>query len=121
MVANARAHGKLFVPCVAPGYDDSRVRPWNGANSRAREDGAYYDRMWSAALEAKAEIVAVTSFNEWHEGTQIEEAAPFASTRPGVAPYLDYGQTPARYLESTSRWVEKLDARLLERTPLRRR
>ncbi|HWQ91537.1 MAG TPA: glycoside hydrolase family 99 protein, partial [Clostridia bacterium] len=68
----ARVHRKLFVPCVAPGYIDTRIRPWNGGNTRDRDSGAYYDRMWSAALKVSPELVGVTSFNEWHEGTQIE-------------------------------------------------
>ena len=61
-----------------------KMRPWNGANSRGREAGAYYDRSWRAAIESGAARVAVTSFNEWHEGTQIEPAAAaFTPDRPG--------------------------------------
>ena len=59
LVVRASAKGGLFVPCVAPGYDDLRVRPWNGANSRGREAGAYYDRSWTAALASGAARVAV--------------------------------------------------------------
>jgi hypothetical protein len=36
--------------------------------------GAYYERMWEAAVKAKADVITVTSFNEWGEGTQIEPA-----------------------------------------------
>jgi hypothetical protein len=32
--------------------------------------GAYYESGWNAAANAHADIVGVTSFNEWHEGTQ---------------------------------------------------
>ena len=31
--------------------------------------------MWRSALAAHADRVTITSFNEWHEGTQIEPAA----------------------------------------------
>ena len=31
-----RSHHKLFVPCVAPSYIDTRIRPWNGVNTRSR-------------------------------------------------------------------------------------
>ena len=68
LVARASAKGGLFVPCVAPGYDDLRVRPWNGANSRGREAGAYYDRSWRAALESGAARVAVTSLQRVARG-----------------------------------------------------
>ena len=110
LVARASAKGGLFVPCVAPGYDDLRVRPWNGANSRGREAGAYYDRSWTAALASGAERVAVTSFNEWHEGTQIEPAAAaFTPDRPGVTTYLAY-PSPEFYLTKTAAWVERFVA-----------
>ncbi|MCB1126549.1 MAG: hypothetical protein KDM81_08645 [Verrucomicrobiae bacterium] len=105
----ARAHDKLFIPCVAPGYIDLRIRPWNDRNTRDREHGAYYDRMWSAALEVEPELVAITSFNEWHEGTQIEPAVP--KTIPGFT-YLDYWpREPAWYLDRTAHWVRQFDAR----------
>ncbi len=35
-------HELLFIPCVGPGYIDTRVRPWNERNTRSREEGAYY-------------------------------------------------------------------------------
>ncbi|GEM_PF-127990 len=102
----ARANGKLFVPCVAPSYVDTRIRPWNDANTRAREGGAYYDRMWSAALRVRPELVGVTSFNEWHEGTQIERAVP--KWTPGFT-YQDYQPCAADYyLERTADWVRRL-------------
>ena len=34
------------------------------------------EQAWSSAMEVAAKIVSVTSFNEWHEGTQIEPAVP---------------------------------------------
>jgi glycoprotein endo-alpha-1,2-mannosidase len=104
LAAFARTHGLLFVPCVGPGYADLRVRPWNTPNQRDREQGAYYDRTWQAAIAAQPPIVGVTSYNEWHEGTQIEPAVPLAI--PGFA-YFDYGDLgPGWYLDRTRHWVE---------------
>ena len=101
----ARANHKLFVPCVAPGYIDTRIRPWNGVNTREREAGAYYDRMWSAALGVSPELVGITSFNEWHEGTQIEPAVP--KQIQGFT-YLDYQPLSADYyLKRTAYWIGK--------------
>jgi len=74
LAAWARAHAKIFVPCAAPGYIDTRIRPWNGVNTRDREGGAYYDRSWVAAVAVSPELVGTASFNEWREGTQIETA-----------------------------------------------
>lgn len=102
----AHAHGKLFIPCVAPGYIDTRIRPWNGVNTRDRENGAYYDRMWTSALDVSPELVGITSFNEWHEGTQIEPAMP--KHVPGFT-YLDYRpRATDYYLDRTAHWVEKM-------------
>ena len=36
--------------------------------------GNYYDDMWAAAIEANPKVIAITSYNEWTEGTQIEAA-----------------------------------------------
>jgi len=95
----------LFVPCVAPGYDDTRVRPWNSVNTRPRKQGAYYDRLWSQALAADPDCIGITSFNEWHEGTQIEPACPL--TVPGYT-YRDYlPLDPEYYLRRTRFWSDR--------------
>lgn len=86
----------LFIPSVGPGYDDLPVRPWNEANTRARREGAYYEEMWNAALGLDSKIVSITSFNEWHEGSQIEKAVK----KEG---YEDYGNDPSFYLKLTKR------------------
>ena len=39
------ANGKLFYPSVGPGYNDTLIRPWNAAQTRARGRGAYYDKV----------------------------------------------------------------------------
>jgi len=104
----ARAHDKLFVPCVAPGYLDTRIRPSNGRNTRSREDGAYYDRAFEAALAAEPDYIGITSFNEWHEGTQIEPAVPMTV---GNFRYEDYTPLkPTSYLDRTAVWIEKFES-----------
>lgn len=109
LAAWARARNKLFIPCTAPGYIDTRIRPWNGQNTRDRENGAYYDRSFRAAIDAGPDLIGVTSFNEWHEGTQIE---PAVSKQVGDYTYLDYAaKEPTWYLDRTAHWVE-----LFERT-----
>ena len=105
--ASARRHGLACAPSVGPGYDarratgDQRVQP--------RLAGARYDRMWRAAVRARADIVTITSYNEWHEGTQIEPA------RAGTTGYASYagawgavGRAAERaYLVSTARWAAR--------------
>ncbi len=106
MAAFARQHDKLFIPSVGPGYADDRIRPWNTRNFRDREAGAYYERMFAAAIQNHSGIISVTSFNEWHEGTQIEPAE--TKTAAGFR-YLDYAPLAAdAYLQQTRRWSERL-------------
>lgn len=101
----AEENNKLFIPCVGPGYIDTRVRPWNNRTTRDRKKGNYYDQMFAKAIESKAPYIAITSFNEWHEGTQIEPAVPFQS--PSFN-YLDYAPLkPDHYLKQTKHWLKK--------------
>lgn len=97
-----------FVPSVGPGYDDSRVRPWNGGNTHIRNDGVYYREYMNAARachekavkKGRSSVVSITSYNEWHEGTQIE---------PSVIKEGYISQTPAEpeaYLTITKEYVD---------------
>uniref|UniRef100_A0A914GZS2 Glycoprotein endo-alpha-1,2-mannosidase n=1 Tax=Globodera rostochiensis TaxID=31243 RepID=A0A914GZS2_GLORO len=106
----------LFVPSVGPGYNDTRVRPWNSANAHNRAKGEYYREHFKMAHTAKADIVSITSFNEWHEGTQIEPAVPFTSTTNGTSVdpsdgagfvYAKYDGGPEQYLEITLEMVKQ--------------
>jgi len=101
----AAEHGKIFVPSVGPGYIDTRVRPWNAKNTKDRDAGRYYDRMFEAAIASGAPFIGITSFNEWHEGTQIEPAIPFEAK---AIHYLDYSpRAPDYYLTRTAYWLRK--------------
>jgi hypothetical protein len=87
LCAQAHAVKLLCAPSVGPGYDARRgsgdpvVKP--------RRNGATYDAMWKAAIQAGADRVTITSYNEWHEGTQIEPASS-SPTRRGRYRYLSY-------------------------------
>lgn len=115
------AHPRFFVPSVSPGYDDLKVRPWNGENVNERADGAYYNESMQAALNAVRScsscFVSITSWNEWGEGTQIEPAASHISHQPRPAleerlsdsrySYRDYSPfAPDYYLRLTRHWID---------------
>jgi hypothetical protein len=81
------AHAKKLIcaPSVGPGYDARR-----GSGDpvvKQRRNGKTYDSMWKMAIDSRADRVTITSFNEWHEGTQIEPAMP---QRRGRYRYLSY-------------------------------
>ena len=102
---HARSKDRLFIPSVGPGYIDDRVRPWNSINTKPRKNGAYYSKQFLAAIESKAQVISVTSFNEWHEGTQIEAAVP--KTIPGFK-YLDYSpEAPDFYIQLTKKYTDQ--------------
>lgn len=96
-------HFKLmFIPSVGPGYIDTSIRPWNAQNTRNRINGKYYETALRAALQTHPSVISITSFNEWHEGTQIEKAIP---KRTSSTVYLDYRpHKPSLYLELTHKW-----------------
>jgi len=96
----------IFIPCVGPGYIDTRIRPWNSGNIEDRDEGRYYEWMFSAALDLNPEIIGITSFNEWHEGTQIEPAIP--KSLPDYT-YEDYGEgvDPKFYILKTRELIDQ--------------
>ncbi len=112
MCASARRRGLLCAPSVGPGFD--AVRATGDPRVRPRANGATYDTMWRGAIRAAPEIVTITSYNEWHEGTQIEPARPVGSD------YLSYegayglqGRLAQRaYVDRTAMWVDRYRARL---------
>lgn len=68
----ARAAHLLCLPSIGPGWDATRATKIPGVVNR--DDGSTYDRYWQGAIDAHADIITITSYNEWHEGTQIEPA-----------------------------------------------
>ena len=87
-----------------------QIRPWNAENTRHRRHGQYYEVAWRSALNSGASLVSITSFNEWHEGTQIEPAKP-ASNKDFT--YLDYEpEGPDFYLGLTKWWVQQFADRI---------
>ena len=108
----ASENNKIFIPCVGPGYIDTRVRPWNEKTIRNRENGKYYDRMFKQAIDCQTSFIGITSFNEWHEGTQIEPAIPFKVKEFN---YLDYKPLiPDYYLKRTAYWITEAEKKQKE-------
>ena len=71
-----RAHALhlLCSPSVAPGFSGLRATPIKTVVNR--NNGSTYDSQWAGALSAGADVVSITSYNEWHEGSQIEASVP---------------------------------------------
>ncbi|MGH3073143.1 MAG: alpha-mannosidase [Gaiellaceae bacterium] len=104
----ARSLGLLCAPSVGPGYDARRATP--DRRVKPRRHGQSYDGMWGGAVRARADLVTITSYNEWHEGTQIE---PARGGRRGYESYegawgLHGRAAETAYLDRTSFWVRRL-------------
>ncbi len=97
----------LYFPGVNPGFSAERVNYPSNTNT-PRDDGDTYDKRWEMALDVdiEPEMVVITSFNEWHEGTQIEPAVSGLQDSHGRS-YKDYAPlAPEGYLELTRKWVD---------------
>jgi glycoprotein endo-alpha-1,2-mannosidase len=70
----AHAVHLLCAPSVGPGYDGTKAG--EAPVLSGRRNGTTYDNLWTAALASKPDMVTITSYNEWGEGTQIEAASP---------------------------------------------
>lgn len=90
IVWEAESMGKISAVVVLPGYDDTNIGRANPIPV-SRRDGALYDELWEAAITALPQWVVITSFNEWHEGSQIE-------------PSLDHGDY---YIRRTAEWADR--------------
>jgi len=80
-----------YIPSVLPGFSAKRIG-YDASTLTRRHGGETYRNQWEAALGTGIEpkMVTITSFNEWHEGTQIEPAARGA-TRSNGDSYAGYG------------------------------
>lgn len=103
----AQQNKLMFIPSVGPGYVDTRIRPWNANNARQRDNGKYYNTMWQQAINVKPDIISVTSYNEWHEGSQIEPAMHGKQNKQGTFTYENYGMDDDMYLKLTKEWAVK--------------
>jgi glycoprotein endo-alpha-1,2-mannosidase len=100
----------LCAPSVGPGYN--AVRADGDRQLKPRRYGATYDAMWTAALRAHPDVVTITSYNEWGEGTQIEPARKL----PGYVSYdgawgLHGNAAAVSYLKHTGFWTTRLRKR----------
>lgn len=82
--------GKLYAAPVIPGFDNARVHE-KGRLVTDRLGGKLYEDQWEAALACAPDHVMINSFNEWHEGSEIE-------------PSLELGDA---YLNATRQWIAR--------------
>jgi glycoprotein endo-alpha-1,2-mannosidase len=70
------AGDKISCVTIIPGYDDSHL-PERAAPRPItdRHGGQTYRTLWQEAIAAHPDWILITSWNEWHEGSEIEPSA----------------------------------------------
>jgi hypothetical protein len=108
LCTQAHAAGLLCAPSVGPGYDARLTTRLESV--RPRNDGRTYDSMWKTVLKANPDLVTITSYNEWQEGTQIEPARATVLGKPSYeGAWGKIGVAAQRaYLMATTRWASRL-------------
>jgi Glycosyl hydrolase family 99 len=101
----------IFIPCVSPGFNVNRKLDQKVIPFRSRRLGETYDKWWKNTLATDPEFVGIISFNEWHEGTQIEPAVRAPQVPGRYYSYeKSYGKTgelaQQSYMQRTQRWIE---------------
>jgi hypothetical protein len=92
---------KLWFGTISPGWDDTRstcqadVRVPSKPHKIDRQDGAFYQATFNAAMQSNPDGLWINSFNEWVEGSYLE-------------PSVQYGD---RYLKLTGDLVRRFKGR----------
>ncbi|MBS7613963.1 glycoside hydrolase family 99-like domain-containing protein [Candidatus Bathyarchaeota archaeon] len=71
----ADKYGVIFSATTLPGYDDTRIR--QPGLAYPRRGGDTYRETWKAVYESNADWVLICSWNEWHEGSEIEPSLEY--------------------------------------------
>jgi hypothetical protein len=85
MIFAGQLAGRLTCYTVCPGYDDFAVccvAPGERTSyfEVKRDNGNLYSSMWQNALNSNANWILICTFNEWHEGSEIEPSIQFGTT-----------------------------------------
>jgi hypothetical protein len=70
----ATAGDRISCVTIIPGYDDSKLGRPEPRPITDRRNGETYRVLWEEAIAANPDWIVITSWNEWHEGSEIESS-----------------------------------------------
>lgn len=91
-ISDRTGQRKFWAAGVAPGWDNTRQD--NPTKVLVQRDGgAYYSARWDSAIASSPDLVTITSWSEWGEGTEIEPGTSYGGL------YLDITRRKAAALK----------------------
>lgn len=67
---------KLWIATAMPGFDETHLNRAH-QNYRARQNGQFLRESFAAAAASQPDMIVITSFNEWIEGSHIEPSVAY--------------------------------------------